>query len=51
MTQNEKIKLIVKALDSKKADGIQAIKISDLTIHQHIVKNRPFCNFIFIRLF
>ena len=32
MTQNEKIKLIVKALDSKKADGIQAIKISDLTI-------------------
>ncbi len=32
MTQNEKLKLIVSTLDRKKAESIQAIKISDLTI-------------------
>ncbi|MGN0622297.1 MAG: ribosome silencing factor [Porcipelethomonas sp.] len=32
MTQKEKIKTIVSALDSKRADEIRAIKISDLTI-------------------
>lgn len=32
MTQNEKLKLIVKTLDRKKAESIQAIKIKDLTI-------------------
>lgn len=32
MTQNEKIEIIVKALDSKKADDIQVLEIKDLTI-------------------
>ena len=32
MTQNEMIKTIVEAMDSKKADNIQAIGIKDLTI-------------------
>lgn len=32
MTQHEKIKLIIKALDSKRGEDIQAIKIADLTI-------------------
>ncbi len=32
MTQQEKLKLIVKTLDRKKADSIQAIKVTDLTI-------------------
>ncbi|MGN0612378.1 MAG: ribosome silencing factor [Porcipelethomonas sp.] len=32
MTQEEKLRLIIKTLDTKKAEGIQAIKISDLTI-------------------
>ncbi len=32
MTLDEKLGLIVKILDSKKAEGIQVIKISDLTI-------------------
>lgn len=32
MTQQEKIATIVKALDSKKADDIQVLKIKDLTI-------------------
>ena len=32
MTQKEMLKKIIKTLDRKKADGIQAIKISDLTI-------------------
>ena len=32
MDQNEKLGLIVKTLDKKKADSIQVIKISDLTI-------------------
>jgi ribosome-associated protein len=32
MTQQEKIKIIVNALDSKRAEEVQAIKISDLTI-------------------
>ncbi len=32
MTQNEKIKTIVKALNSKKAEDIQVIGISELTI-------------------
>lgn len=32
MTQNEKLKLIIKTLDKKKAESIQAIKITDLTI-------------------
>lgn len=32
ITQNEKIETIVKALDSKRAEDIQAIKIGDLTI-------------------
>lgn len=32
MTQNEKIKTIVKALNDKKAEDIQVIGISDLTI-------------------
>ena len=32
MTLDEKLELIIKTLDSKKAEDIQAIKISDLTI-------------------
>lgn len=32
MTQEEKLKLIINTLDKKKAESIQAIKISDLTI-------------------
>lgn len=32
MTHEEKLKIIVKALDSKKAEGIQAIRIRDLTV-------------------
>lgn len=32
MTLDEKLKLIIKTLDAKKAEDIQAIKISDLTI-------------------
>lgn len=32
MTHEEKLKIIIKALDSKKAEGIQAIKIRDLTV-------------------
>ena len=32
MDQNEKLGLIVKTLDKKKADSIQVIKVSDLTI-------------------
>lgn len=32
MTQNEMIKIIVQALDSKKAENIKAIGIKDLTI-------------------
>lgn len=32
MTLDEKLKLIIKTLDTKKAQDIQAIKISDLTI-------------------
>ena len=32
MTLDEKLNLIVKTLDAKKAEDIQAIKISDLTI-------------------
>ncbi|MCD7773395.1 MAG: ribosome silencing factor [Ruminococcus sp.] len=32
MNQNEKLKIIVKAADSKIADDIKVIKISDLTI-------------------
>ncbi len=32
MTHEEKLKIIIKALDSKKAEGIQAIKITDLTV-------------------
>ncbi|MCC8135528.1 MAG: ribosome silencing factor [Ruminococcus sp.] len=32
MTQNEKLEKIIKTLDSKKGEDIQAIKISDLTI-------------------
>lgn len=32
MTLDEKLKLIIKTLDTKKAEDIQAIKISDLTI-------------------
>ena len=32
MTQKGMLKKIIKTLDRKKADGIQAIKISDLTI-------------------
>ena len=32
MTENEKLKLIVKTLDEKKAGDIRVIKISDLTI-------------------
>ena len=32
MTTEEKLKLIVKALDSKKAEDIKAIKIGDLTV-------------------
>lgn len=32
MTLDEKLGLIIKTLDSKKAEDIQAIKISDLTI-------------------
>ncbi len=31
MTHEEKLKIIIKALDSKKAEGIQVIKIRDLT--------------------
>lgn len=32
MTQNEKIEIIVKALDSKRAEDIQVLGIKDLTI-------------------
>ncbi len=32
MNQNEKLKIIVKAADSKRADDIKIIKIADLTI-------------------
>lgn len=32
MTEKEKLGLIIKALDSKRGEDIQAIKISDLTI-------------------
>lgn len=32
MTQQERLELIVKTLDSKRGEDIQAIKISDLTI-------------------
>lgn len=32
MTQKEKLSEIIKALDSKKAENIKAIKIGDLTI-------------------
>lgn len=32
MTEQQKLELIVKTLDSKKGEDIQAIKISDLTI-------------------
>lgn len=32
MTQKEMLKIIISTLDKKKADSIQAIKISDLTI-------------------
>lgn len=32
MNQNEKLKIIAKAADSKRADDIKIIKISDLTI-------------------
>lgn len=32
MTQNEKLEKIIKTLDSKKGEDIQAIKISDITI-------------------
>ncbi len=32
MTHEEKLGVIIKALDSKKAEGIQAIKIKDLTV-------------------
>lgn len=32
MTLDEKLKLIIKTLDAKKAEDIQTIKISDLTI-------------------
>ncbi len=32
MTQQEKLELIIKTLDSKRGEDIQAIKISDLTI-------------------
>ena len=32
MTQQEKLKLIIKTLDSKKGEDIQALKIADLTI-------------------
>jgi iojap-like protein len=32
MTQQEKLELIIKALDSKRGEDIQAIKIADLTI-------------------
>jgi ribosome-associated protein len=32
MTQKEMLKTIIKTLDNKKAESIQAIKISDLTI-------------------
>lgn len=32
MTQKEKLSAIIKALDSKKAENIKAIKIGDLTI-------------------
>lgn len=32
MTLDEKLKVIIKTLDAKKAEDIQAIKISDLTI-------------------
>ena len=32
MTQQEKLELIIKTLDSKKGEDIQAIKVADLTI-------------------
>ncbi len=32
MTQQEKLELIIKTLDSKKGEDIQALKIADLTI-------------------
>lgn len=32
MTQQEKLELIIKTLDSKRGEDIQAIKVSDLTI-------------------
>ena len=32
MTEQEKLELIIKTLDNKKGEDIQAIKISDLTI-------------------
>ena len=32
MTEQEKLELIIKTLDSKRGEDIQAIKISDLTI-------------------
>ena len=32
MTQQEKLELIIRTLDSKRGEDIQAIKITDLTI-------------------
>ena len=32
MTHEEKLGIILKTLDSKKAEGLQAIKIRDLTV-------------------
>ena len=37
MTQKEMLKTIISTLDKKKAESIQAIKISDLTILQIIL--------------